>query len=69
MFMGTYLGNAKSWFLKSHHVVHFLLYENLPFSQKWKKKLLYQIEFPAFSQKDNMGDFKNHDFALVPKCP
>ena len=46
-----YIGNAKSWFLKSQHIVHFLLYENLQFSQKWKK-LLNKIEFLAFSQKD-----------------
>ena len=52
-----YLGNAKSWFLKSPNVVHFLLYEILPISKKWKKKLLYKIEFPAFSQKDNIGGF------------
>ena len=29
-----YMGNVKSWFLKSHHVVLFLLFENVHFSQK-----------------------------------
>ena len=48
-----YIGNAKSWFLKSNDTVHFLLYENWQFSQNWvknEKNLLYKIEFPAFSK-------------------
>ena len=55
-----YLGDAKSWFLRSYHIVPFLLYKNLHFFQffsKMNKILLNKIEFPAFSQKDNVVGF------------
>ena len=60
-----YIGNAKSWFLKSQHTVRFLLYENLDFSQKWKKISLFKIEFPAFSQKVSVLEFQKSWFCRV----
>ena len=63
-----YLGNVKSWFLKSFGGVHFLHYENLQkicSFLKNEKKLLYKIEFPAFSQKDTTKWFWKSWFCIA----
>ena len=57
-----YIGKAKSWFLKYQHIVRFLLYENMNFSQKLKKNHSIKLNFPPFLKKTACSDFKNHDF-------
>ena len=53
--LGVYLGNAKSGFFKSCHVVLFSLYDSQDKNLRNKIFSLHRFEFPAFSQKDNMA--------------
>ena len=56
---------CKFMIFKIPHVVHFLLYENLPFSQKFKRKYSIELNFPPFLKRTTWGGFSKSWFCIA----
>ena len=58
------LGQCKIMIFKIPPWCPFFTFENMQFSQKWKRNYSIKLNFPPFLKRTSWRDFKNHDFAL-----